>query len=318
MRGRTIYYLNRRILVFCGHKKKEPHSVNDVFGTAKCNFPASENIEGIKVNSDLAESKKNLLVSINSNNSFLTQNSYFSESDESLSFEDKAAAYTNIVRFGSNKKGIAVDNQTSAKWSQSHIGSADSDILAKHESKAIPTGSFLANRKDEIILSDSAETIKTQIPVLTNETANAIFKSKIKRFKTSNNVQGGIDNNISIRHSASAYNEEPTRIISAGKYSSRTDITNFEPMQINIPISYMDDVGGEVTASLLEVKYMYILGTYDWVLLADSQIIGIHYGNQWLFIFSESESTFTVMQDTTVTLTQFNLFYRYFRLVSYN
>lgn len=52
MRGRTIYFQNRRILVFCGKKRKQPHSDNDVFGYAADEIVVSESVSATARNGE--------------------------------------------------------------------------------------------------------------------------------------------------------------------------------------------------------------------------------------------------------------------------
>lgn len=52
MRGRTIYFQNRRILIFCGKKRKQPHSDNDVFGYAADEIVLSESVSATARNGE--------------------------------------------------------------------------------------------------------------------------------------------------------------------------------------------------------------------------------------------------------------------------
>lgn len=155
MRGRTIYFQGRRILVFCGEKKNKPHSTNDRFGNANAEIPVGENTEIKNTASEFGESDDAAELA-NNDDSIVTITNARPQVDNSAEVgqkitasptatirgESKSGAEINqringaalILRNGKAKTGIAVgENTETLTESNPMFGAAAEDISAGHK-----------------------------------------------------------------------------------------------------------------------------------------------------------------------------------------
>lgn len=315
MRGRTIYYQNRRILVFCGEKRNTPHSANDVFSTAAETARTGENAETFVTDTnDFAESESGGAIGSDDDTFITSSERTTSENGLFLSHIAQGTVYADVYAMANDE--LSLVNNTKATNTETRLGNSENGIITGKTAQAVKTMVKLSESVEDIATGNQSEAIKTE----QHERAEAESGISAQQENTANNTNALLteaESAIAAGQNVEPYVEQPTRTISAGRYASRTDITTVEAVYIDIPLSYIDETETQVTAASMEVKKYYIFGTLAWLLDADSSVLGNYYNNQWLLLLGEGETTFTVLQDTTVTLTQYNLFFRYFELKSY-
>lgn len=304
MRGRTIYYRNRRILVFCGYKRNTPRPIYDLFSTAAETARTGENNETfITESNDFAESESGGAVG-SDNESFISIASQQPETDSGISITHtaKGTIYNDVFAL------------------------ADNGIVVGNNSESIPTESKLSKAKSGTTTGASGETIKTLVPKFTESTEVVAAGESNKDFITSHHNQAESESGISTLQNAEAYNEQPTQnVIRAGKYATNAYVLPFEAVSINIPIHfYSSIVENYDNATGINVEYFAsvwvidpINATYSNALASNCDYFDTGNIDDYWHIFTD-DGTFTVTADTEVTAEQYTIFNRYFQLVPDN
>lgn len=302
MRGRTIYYNNRRILVFCGYKRNTPHSIYDVFGRAAETATTGENTE-----------------------TFITETNNFPESESGGAVgNDDEAFITSATRQIKAESGVSLAQTADGVAYSQVMALVDDNMSTGNNAEMIKTGSVLSKAKSGATTGANGETIKTPVPKFTESRETVETGENNDDFITSHHNEAEAESGISTRQSAEAV-VRSTSIIYAGDYESRASIliSDLEALDIeNIP--FYEDFYGEifvyneliVDPSKAEVWGMIV---EDDVLqrIAEEEILDDP-PTIFRWRIENENQRFTVTADTTVTAEQYEIFNRYFQLVPNN
>ena len=310
MRGRTIYYQNRRILVFCGEKRKMPHSVNDEFATTAETATIGENAEARTTEtSESAESESG--GAIGSADDPLITSSELTEAASGISTLQTANAVVYRHVMGSVSGGVAIVNESKALHSGSKLALPKGDMILGNETKAIPSTSLFSETDEGIASGNESEAIKTA----QNEKAEAESGiSSIQEIGAKTTGTAKISeaaSGISTLQDVEGYVEQPTVDIPSGVYNPRNDISNYEAFRLEIPFSYINDIDQLVYANSIETKYVYVMQAWGWQIYFDDTPVGLSLGSYFWGCPS-----ITVLQTTAATIEQFAIFNRYFQRIT--
>lgn len=316
MRGRTIYYNNRRILVFCGYKRNTPHSIYDVFGRAAETATTGENNETFTTESnEFAESESGGAAG-SDNDTFITNAAQQAETQIGISITQTAKANVYVDVYGAANSDLLLINDTNAINTETKLSNAESGVATLETAQALKTTVRLSESENAIGTGNESEAIKTEQHERAEAESGISSQQEIKAKNTSalfvENESG-----ISTRQEAEANVTERTVTLMAGKYDPRDDITDFTAFHIDIPFSYVDtDDEQQPTyyANSIETEYKFIAAfqARTWVMNFDSQTIAMYIGNPYFW----GCPSITVLQNTEVPLSQYYIFLRYFRFVS--
>lgn len=297
MRGRTIYYRNRRILVFCGEKRNTPHSANDLFSTAAETATTGENTETFTTDTNaFPESESGGAVG--------------SDDDTFITFESKQAE---------RESEISLPHTINGTVYRHIMASVGDDVSISNSTKAIKTISTLSKGKSGASTGETVKTFKTYIPKFTESNEGIATGEKNNDFITSQHYEAESESGISTRQNVEPYNETP-KIIIAGVYGSQNDIRPLENLNISLPITYISNNSRLITRDALSVEYKS--GYSKWFLYFWWQGTQVSMGSAYeasetacYWVISSLDGHFTITSDTEVTNEQFTIFNRYFKLI---
>lgn len=311
MRGRTIYYRNRRILVFCGKKKNTPHSENDIYSTAAETATTGENTEARTTeSSEFSEAESGNALGSDDDTFITTSKQANAENGVSVSHKAIGTVYTDV--YGASTNDLSIVNDIKATNTESRLSNAESGASTYETAQALKTTVRLSEAENVIATGNDTEAIKTERHERAEAESGISAQQEIKA-KYTNSLLSEAESGISTRQDNEPYVEQPTVDILAGTYNPRDDITNYKALQLDIPFSYINDEEQLVYANSISVTYEYILQAWGWVLRFDSSIIAISLGTYFWGC-----PTINVLQTTAATVEQYQIFTRYFRFVSYS
>lgn len=309
MRGRTIYYRNRRILVFCGKKKNTPHSENDIYSTAAETATTGENTEARTTeSSEFSEAESgNALGS--DDETFIT-NTQRAEVENGISIPHKAKGTVNRQVLATVENGLSIPDDIKSLNTESALSKAESGASTHHTAQALKTVSRLSEAVENMATGNQGKTIKTEQHERAEAESGVSSQQEIKAKKTSA-LLSEAESGISTRQYNEPYVEQPTIDIPAGTYEPRNDIASYEAFYLDIPFSYIDDDEQLYYGNSIETKYEYIMQAWGWTMYFDGSLHAIAMGTYFW-----NCPTITVTQTTAATVEQFRIFNKYFRRVS--
>ncbi len=290
MRGRAIYFQNRRILVFCGYKRNTPRPIYDLFSTAAETATAGEN-----------------------NETLITDTNNFPESESGGAVgSDEEAFITSAEQQAEIESGISIAQTVKGTVYTDILALADNGIIINNNSEAIKTELKLSKTKSGTTSRENAETIKTPIPKFTESKETATTGENNDGFITSHFNEAEAESGISTRQNAEPYNEQPTpqTVIAAGIYAGNSGISAPVVFEIALPIRYM--YGGD-EANALSIEFDSNGGVVAWrdKSQEDGDYIGGVTPQGDLFLITD-DAMIAVTADTEVTETEYMQFHKYF------
>lgn len=298
MRGRTIYYRNRRILVFCGEKRNTPRSIYDLFSTAAETATTGENTE-----------------------TFTTDTNAFPESESGGAVgSDDDTFITSATKRTKSESGISITQTAQGTVYRHVMASVDDDISIGNNTEAIKTVSTFSKGKSGAATGETVETFKTYIPKFTESNEGIATGESNEDFITSHHNEAEAESGIATGQNVEPYNESP-KIIVAGVYGSQNDIRPLENLNISwLPITYISNNSRLITRDALSVEYKS--GYSKWFLYFWWQGTQVSMGSAYeasetacYWVISSLDGHFTITSDTEVTNEQFTIFNRYFKLI---
>lgn len=313
MRLRAIYFRERRVLVVIGKKKIAPHSIFDVFGASMSDADFGEIASGrTTAHLALSEAKSGSEFG-QENDALVTDGILLPLSKGGIGIEQKADANAHIVRFGHVHGDILADHETKALPTESVLASVNSGISASNETPALETESVFDKAESGIGTISSGDAIKTEVAKFDDAESGMASSENNSTFNNGSPIYGKAEESINFGENVEAEIEKLLPI-TIGRYRSRTDIAEsvLEGMSINISIKYINtDNQWDYANSLL-----FNRRTDGLVILADAtKYFGTWNRYRQEIILNTYDRSFWVLQDAEVPKANHDLFYRYFQLV---
>lgn len=164
MRGRTIYFQDRRILVFCGKKRIQPHSKNDRFSAVDEEILIGESAELKNTDSVLTEAKSGAAVSDIDEPLITTANSR-PLIDEKIALGNNTDGAANMSRFSEVESGVSIDQHIDGKAHILRHGKVNSDIsIGENAETRKGANPIFTEAVENITAGANADTFKTAVP----------------------------------------------------------------------------------------------------------------------------------------------------------
>jgi hypothetical protein len=209
MRGRTIYYLNRRILVFCGNKKKKPRSKDDKLGTAHNAGTIGENLEPHNSESVLGDVQSG--ESLNSDDdSFVTSASQRTKSKSGISLGQTTEGNAKSGKFSTAQSGMSIDQFVNEHINDSQIGEVKENIGIGDQTDTFKTAiNKFADAEEIALMKSENESFETNDSVFHQSIDGSALSNKTKTNKTVRQFDSAVKSGMSVRQNAETKVDKP-------------------------------------------------------------------------------------------------------------
>lgn len=245
----------------------------------------------------------------------------FAEMQGKILLPHTAIGYAHISRFGSVSGGVALNHTAEPLNTETKLGEVKDKLTTPSTAEVIKTGTQLTGAKNRILAGQQNGTIKTPAAKIGGISTGAAFGQSNTTFKTEDNAFGGSVTGVAMSHTADAYVEQPI-MIPAGEYTGRTniDVSSLSSFSLDINLTYVIGYDNPITRHAFHVEFWaypnYAGMSAQW---GDGEedfdtLAMIFPGGSDMDVYTNTD-TFTVDNNTAVSQTVLNNFYRCFQSV---
>lgn len=245
----------------------------------------------------------------------------FAEMQGRILIPHTAIGYAHISRFVSVSRGLALNHAAGPLNTETKLAEVKDKLTTPSTAELINTRTKLTGAKEKILAEQKNKTFETSDPKFSGSSTGAAFGQSNATFKTEDNAFGGSATGVTMSHTADAYVEQPI-MIPAGEYTGRTniDVSSLSSFSLDINLTYAIGYDNPITRHAFHVEFwaypnyagmsaQWGEGEEDYDTLAM-----IFPGGSDMDVYTNTD-TFTVDNNTAVSQTILNNFYRCFQSV---